>query len=267
MGGRIARRLADRGVEQRLLLRDPSRAPSLAGASTARIGGYDDGEGLRSALDGADTLMFIPAQEDRDRMALHRSVVDAAASAGVARIVYLSFAGTTPDHVFTFGRDHFNTEELVRASGARWTFPRMNLYADFLPMLRGADGVIRGPAGDGRVAAVARDDLADACAAILLGHGHDGQRYELSGPDALTLHEAAAVISRVLGEDVRYEPETLDEARASRAGLGEPWEVEGWIGSYRAIADGLVAEVTDGVERLTGHPPIALEEVLRRERA
>jgi uncharacterized protein YbjT (DUF2867 family) len=142
--------------------------------------------------------MLIPGHEERDRLALHRTVVEAAVDAGVGRIVYLSFAGATPDHVFTFGRDHFNTEQLIEATGVAWAFPRMNLYSDFLPMLRGADGVIRGPGGEGRVAAVARDDLADACTTILLSDGaHDGSRPELSGPAAMTLSEVAAVMTSV----------------------------------------------------------------------
>src|SRR6476646_3126913 len=168
LGGRVAQRLADHGVEQRLLVRDAARAPELEHTEVATFGGYDDGEGVRRALEGIDTLFLVSAAEDRDRVALHRRMVDAVVSAGVGRIVYTSFVGAAPDCTFTFGRDHFHTEEHIRAAGVAHTFLRDNLYLDFIPGLRSPDGVIRGPAGDGRVAAVARDDIADVAVQVLV---------------------------------------------------------------------------------------------------
>ena len=65
------------------------------------------------------------------------------------RIVYTSFLGAGPDATFTFARDHFATEQLIRESGLAYTFLRNSQYLDFVPLLVGEDGVIRGPAGDG----------------------------------------------------------------------------------------------------------------------
>ena len=74
-------------------------------------------------------------------------------------LVYTSFFGAAPDAVFTLARDHFATEEHIRASGMGWTFLRDNFYLDFMELSR-ARTVIRGPAGDGPVPPVARDDIA-----------------------------------------------------------------------------------------------------------
>src|SRR5690349_213572 len=104
LGGRVARRLADRGIEQRLLVRDEARAPRLEHADVAVFGGYDDPEGMRRALDGIETLLLVSAAEDPDRVRLHRGAVDAAVAAGVERIVYTSFVAAAPDSTFTFGR-------------------------------------------------------------------------------------------------------------------------------------------------------------------
>ena len=60
LGGRVARRLAERGVGQRLVARDPGRAPELAGAEVA-AGSYDDRDSLRLAFDGAGTLFMVSA--------------------------------------------------------------------------------------------------------------------------------------------------------------------------------------------------------------
>jgi NAD(P)H dehydrogenase (quinone) len=263
VGGRVARRLAERGVEQRLIVRDAARAQALPGAEVAVAAGYDDAEGMRRALEGVDTLFFVSAGEHPDRVSLHRTAVDAAVAAGVERIVYTSFAGAAPDTTFTFGRDHFHTEEYIRATGLGHTFLRDSMYLDYVPFFASPEGVIRGPAGNGRVGAVARDDVADAAVVTLLDAQHAGHAYGVTGREAFTVSEAAEILTRVSGREVVYIEETLEEARASRAPSGAPdWEIEGWVTSYAAIADGTLDVVDDTVLRLTGHEPMTLTEFL-----
>jgi uncharacterized protein YbjT (DUF2867 family) len=262
LGGRIARRLADAGIAQRLVVRDPARAPDLPGAKPVPAR-YGDAPALRTALRGVDTLLLVSASEAAGRVALHTATVDAAVDAGVSRIVYISFLRAGPEATFTFARDHWHTEEHIRRAGVASTFLRDSIYLDMLPVFAGADGVIRGPAGDGRVAAVAHDDIADVAAAVLLGSGHDGRTYDVTGPRAITLAEAAEEIGRAAGRPVTYHAETLEEAYASRSGYGAPdWEVAGWVTSYAAIATGELDVVTDTVAALAGHPPMGLAEFL-----
>jgi NAD(P)H dehydrogenase (quinone) len=258
MGGRVARRLADRGVRQRLIARDASRAPRLPGAEVAEApGGYIDRAGMAQALAGAEVMFLVPAAESINRVEEHRSAVDAAVDAGVKRVVYLSFVGASAENTFTLGRHHWATEQHIRASGVDWTFVRMNLYMDFIPHFAGEDGVIRGPAGDGRVAAVLRDDLADAVVAVLTSDGHDEAIYDITGPSAFSLAE----IAELLG--ARYVDETEDEAYASRAGSGAPdWEVEGWVTSYLAIRNGELEAVSGDLRRLIGRDGVALRDFL-----
>jgi NAD(P)H dehydrogenase (quinone) len=265
LGGRVARRLAGRGIAQRLLVRDPTRAPQLDGAEVAQIAGYGDRDSMRAALDGVETLFLVPAEESLDRIEEHKTAVDAALHSGVKRIVYLSFVGASADNTFTLGRHHWATEEHIRARGVPFTFPRMNLYMDFIPLFAGEDGVIRGPAGEGRVAAVLRDDLADVVTEILADPAaHEGAVYDLTGPEALTLAEIAAILTRVEGKPVSFEDETVEEAWESRRASGAAdWMIEGWVTSYLAIANGELDVVTGDVERIAGHPPLRLEDWLR----
>jgi NAD(P)H dehydrogenase (quinone) len=267
VGGRVAARLAERGVAQRLVVRDPSRAPQLTAAEVrAAPGGFGDADGMRDALVGAHTLLLVPAAEAPDRVQQHITAVDAAAAAGVQRIIYVSFLNASPDATFTLVRHHYATEQRVRATGVPFTFLRMSLYLDFLPSMVGDDGVIRGPAGGGHVAPVLRDDLADVAVAVLTGDGHDGQTYDVTGRDRFTFAEAAATMSRITGRRIAFEDETLEQAYASRAGYGAPdWEVEGWVTSYAAVAAGELDVVTDTVRRLAGHEPVTLAEYVARE--
>src|SRR3954468_7367868 len=260
MGSRVAGRLTTRPL--RLIVRDAARAPEV-GAEVREASSYGARDEMRGALDGVDTLFLIPAKESADRLQQHFTAVDAAVDAGGGRIVYPSLS-RRGDSSFTLGREHFETEDHIRASGLAWVFPRMNLYMDFIPNMIGSDGVIRGPADDGRFAAVLRDDIADAVAAILASPAdHDGATYDLTGPEAFTLADAAEEMSRAWGRKIEFVDETLDEARASRAVYGAPdWEVEAWISSYVAIANGELEQVSDGVELLAGHPPTSLRDWL-----
>jgi uncharacterized protein YbjT (DUF2867 family) len=265
IGGRVARRLAKLGKTQRLIVRDPARAPELPGTEVVSFGGYDDPDGMVRAFTGITTLLLVSARETADRLEQHKLAVDAAVAAGVERIVYTSFIGAAADATFTFARDHFHTEEHIRTQGISFTFSRQNLYMDLVPLLGGDDGVIRGPAGDGRIAPVLRDDVADALAAMLTEPDHDAATYELTGPDAVTLAEIAAELSRASDRTVRYVDETPEEARASRAKYNAPaWQLEGWITTYTAIAAGEFNVVTDHVTRLTEHEPVGVREFLSR---
>jgi uncharacterized protein YbjT (DUF2867 family) len=267
LGGRIARLLSAAGVEQRLLVRDAGRAPHLAGADVATAS-YRDAAAVRRALNGIGTVLMVSAAEAPDRVDEHATFVDAAADAGVRHLVYVSFCGAAPDATFTLARDHWATEQHIRASRPAFTFLRDNLYADFFPAMVSSDGALRGPAGEGRVAAVAQDDIAVAAATVLQNPAaHSGRTYTLTGPQALDLAEVAATLTAVLNRKVRYERETVEQAYASRAHYDAPrWQVDAWVSTYTAIANGELATVTDDVATLTGSPPTPLDGVLRRLR-
>lgn len=268
IGSRVARALADAGAQTRLIGRDPSKLPDdLPGAVAGLPAEYADTAAMRATLEGVDTLLLVSGRESADRVGDHRSAIAAAWEAGVQRVVYTSFLGAAEDCTFTFGRDHFHTEAILEESGMSWVALRNAFYQDVLPGFAGADGVLRGPAGDGAVAAVAVDDVAEAAVAALGDESVRGT-VDLSGPAALTLDEIAAALTERSGRPVRYERETVEEAYASRAHLGlAEHEVDGWVSTYTAIAAGEMATVSDGVQRLTGHAPRSLRETLERHPA
>jgi len=226
---------------------------------------YDNTARLAGALRGAETVFLVSARESADRMAEHTSAIDAVVASGATRIVYLSFLGAAPDCTFTFGRDHFHTERLIRDSGLEFSFLRDNFYQKIVPHFASAEGVIRGPAEEGSLSAVADRDVVDVAAAVLLDPAaHSGATYQLTGPESLTMAEYAAALSRVSGRDIRFIDETVEEAYASRAVWNAPsFEVDGWVSTYTAIAKGEVAVVSDDVHAVTGHEAQGFEEFLR----
>lgn len=265
VGGRVARLLADAGATQVLVGRDPARAPRLEGARPSPPATYGDAAAMRTALSGADVLLFVSGRESAARVAEHAAVVEAAVDAGVARVVYTSFVGAAPDAVFTFARDHAATERALRTSGMEVTVLRDSMYLGALPAFVADDGALRAPAGDGRVGAVAQDDVAAAAAAVLLDvtGAHAGATYDLTGPESLSLEDVAQQLTATTGTPVRYEAETVEQAYASRARYGAPpFELDGWLSSYTAIAAGELDVVTDAVEHLTGRPATSFAQYL-----
>ena len=261
VGGLVARELSDTGMPLRLLVRDTSRAPDLDRAVAERAV-YGE---PTTALADVELLFMVSASESATRLDEHRAFVDAAAAAGVRHIVYTSFLGASADSTFTLGRDHFATEQHIRSSGMDFTFLRDAFYLDFMPSMVGDDGVMRGPAGDGRAAIVAREDVARTAARVLENPAaHLNETYNLTGPERLTLTEVAEIITAETGRQTTFVNETIDEAYASRASYGAPdWQVDAWVSTYTAIAAGDQDVESDDVERVTGRIPLSLEAFLR----
>lgn len=264
VGALVAAELRARGSEPRLIVRDPARLPTPA--PDVRVAEFADSRAVEAALRGVRTVLMVSASESPDRRKVHRVFVDAAARAGVQHIVYTSFLGAAPDAVFTLARDHFDTEQAIVSSGVAYTFLRDSLYADFIPGMA-VDGRIRGPAAHGRLAPVARADVARAAAAVLQDPpAHAGRTYDLTGPAALTMEEVSVCLSEASGAPVVYEEESIHEAYRSREVFDAPrWQVEAWVSTYTAIAAGELDVVSDDVRALTGRGPLSLPDVVRRQ--
>ena len=263
LGVRVATRLATLGQPQRLLVRNAARAPQLPGAEIIQAS-YEDGPSMKVALSEIKVL-FLISGFGPDRLGQHYSAIDAAVAAGVERIVYTSFLSAAPMATFTHAREHYLTEQRIRESGCRYTFLRPTFYLDRAPRWFSNEGIIQGPAGNGTITWVSRDDVADVAVAVLTTSGHDGASYEISGTQALTLTHAAEEFSRATGITASYQPETIEEAKVSRAKFNPTdWELEAWVSTYVAIATGEMSVVSHTVEALTGHTPLTLADYLHK---
>ncbi|WGW11325.1 SDR family oxidoreductase [Saxibacter everestensis] len=262
VGRLLVAELDNAEVPMRLIVRDPARIPGDFGEHASAQASYGDAAALRRAFEGLETVFMVSAAESANRVAEHFSVIDAARSAGVHRVVYLSFVGADEGAAFTLARDHAKTEQYLRDSGLQFTILRDNLYQHAFAAFTGTDGVIRGPADDGRVGAIAHRDVAASAAAVLTAGGRfDSETFTLTGPRTYSLSEAAEQLGRVAGRTISYHAETEDYE--SREHFGAPrWEVTGWISSYLAIAAGEMDVVTDDVLRLTGRQPIDFAQYL-----
>lgn len=263
LGSRIAARLADRDVPQLLVARDPSRLPDLRGAQHRGPAAYDDEPAMRTALDGASTLILISSHPTGKRLEEHAAAVRAGMAMGVERVLYVSLIGAAPTATYRNARDHWLTEQFLAGSGVRHTIFRAGLYASTPAALADEELAVRGPGDSGRVAFVTHDDIADVVTSVVLDDSseHDGSILEITGPESLPLEEAVQRIAEATGKPYRYVGETLEEAFARRWRLGISGEqIEAWISWYQAIASGELDTVTDVVPRLTSRPATSMVE-------
>ena len=263
LGGRVATRLASLGYAQRLLVRDPARAPQLPGAEVVQAP-YEDGVAMRAALDGISTL-FLVSGYGVERVEHHYSAIHAAVAAGVERIVYTSFLSAAPEATFTHAREHFLTEQRIRATVKRYTFLRPSFYLERAVKWFSQESIVRGPAGNGTIAWIARDDLADVAVTVLPDQRRTrwGQLRHHRPPGADTDRGCRTTLSRHRspylstcpkpsgGQDVAHEVQPH--------GLGTRRRVS----TYAAIATGEMSVVSHTVQALTSHAPLAFADYLR----
>ena len=152
---------------------------------------------------------------------------------------------------------HFHTEEHIKASGMTYTFLRDNFYADFFVALPDEEGRILGPAGDGRVGVVAREGAGRVAAGVLTDPArYENQTLDVTGPEALTLDEIAAILTRVQGRPVTYVRETIEEAYESRKKWpAAQWQYDSWVSTYTSIARRKMDVVSTTVRDVTTRSP------------
>ena len=262
---------AGRAADLILITRTPAKLVDRAAQGcTVRYGDFDKPETLAEAVQGAYKMLLISGTRVGARVAQHKAAIDAAAAAGVRHIAYTSFIGiddlANPAEV---RHDHAETEALIRASGMAWTMLRDAHYADAMIVMAGPQVMQSGQwvsnAGEGLEAMVWRDDCIASAAAVLTGDGHEGQVYNITGPELQTFRDVAAMMAEITGCPVEYVSTTDDEQYAmfdamgiprspvdDQTVAGLPWNSDDMVTFGQAIREGFLQICSDDVERLTG---------------
>ena len=264
LGSYVADLVDQQGIASIHLARSPERAKVYASAEIRKIV-YTNTPKVVEALKGVDILLMVSARENPERVEEHKSLLDVAKLAGVQHIVYTSFYGADEKATFTLSRDHAQTEAYIKELGFTYTFLRDNFYLDFLIDMALENGEIRGPAGRGRVSAVARKDTSRVAAEILLNPKEwENQTLNLTGPEDLSMEEIVALLSKESGKTITYVDESVEEAYESRKKWpAQTWEYDAWVSTYTAIKAGEQAGVSTDVEMVLGRPAMSLIDVLK----
>jgi uncharacterized protein YbjT (DUF2867 family) len=261
VGSKVVQQLLQRGAQPRVFVRDAGTASAQFGDRVdIRVGDLADAESLRRALEGIDELFLVnsgPRIPELDALA-----ANAAKAAGVKHIVKLS--SLDAEKHLAIGAWHEQGEAAIRAVGMPFTFVRPTGFMSNLLAWRHsivAEGVVRSSTSDGRRPFIHSEDTAAVAVQALTSREYVGQSLAVTGPQALSFAEATAKIGAAIGRELKFETISDEEAdrRFSATGASRE-ETAAHVELWRAIREGRLASVTDGVKRVLGRDPITFDQ-------
>jgi uncharacterized protein YbjT (DUF2867 family) len=265
LGGAVLAEIARSGIAVRAMYRSPAHAAKAPAGVETVIADFADMDSLSRAMNGVGGL-YIVCGPVPDLVALEGNAIAAAEAAGVKRIVLTSALGAA-DYPRSFPSWHRTVEDRLKATGIAHCILRPNGFSQniltyFAPSIR-AQGAFYGAMGDARTSYVDVRDIAAVAAAALLDPAHEGQVYELNGPEALSYGDVARMISRHAGIEARYVdiPETAQ--RAAMLGQGMPeWQVTALLDLQRYYTGGQGGTVDGVLAGLLGRAPRTVDQFL-----
>ncbi|MET9291193.1 NAD(P)H-binding protein [Streptomyces sp. NPDC003077] len=241
------------------------RAAPLPGAEPVRFDWYDPGT-HGAALDGADRVYLVPPLGDPDPAAVMLPFLRRARDAGVRRAVLLS-SSAVPEGGPAVGVVHqalpslFEEWAVLRPSWFMQNFTGAHAHAD---SIREA-GVILTAAGSGRVGFVDAEDIAAVAVRALTDDRAPNRDLVLTGPEALSYDDIAAIVTEVGGRTVVHRQVSYERQRERLTGVVSPEFATMLADMDRAIAQGAEDRTTDVVRRVTGRAPHSFRVVAERE--
>lgn len=259
-------------LKLRALVRDAKKAAMLEQQGIElKVGDLDEPESLPAAFAGVSDLWLLnavtPRQPENSMNALW-----AAKRAGVERVVRMSAIGAAHDAPTRNGRLHALSDAELAASNLKWTIIRPHFFTQNL-LLSAASIAQQGAAywdlGEGKLGMIDVRDIGDFAAHLLTSppDRHHGKIYTLTGPEAISLHEAAEQLSRGIDRPVRYVPVPHDAARQSMLQNGMPAWVAGLLVEYgAAYSDNWGNFTTTHIQELLGRPARSVLDFARDHR-
>ncbi|MDR6809174.1 uncharacterized protein YbjT (DUF2867 family) [Dyadobacter sp. BE34] len=268
VGAQLIQKLASANVRIKALVRPGSQAGNLTTIPNVEVvtGDLADPASFEAALEGIERAFLLTnSSEQAERLQI--GFAEAAHRAGVRHIVKLSQFAASEYSPVRFLRYHARVENKIRSLGLTYTFLRPNLYMQGLLAFKeyiSDQGQFFASVGNARVSAIDVRDIAAVAAACLTETGHENKVYDLTGPEALSHHQIAAIFSRVLSKPVQFIDVTPEQMQAGLEAAGFPqWQVGGLIEDYAHYARGEAALVRSTVENITAKSAFSFEQFVK----
>jgi uncharacterized protein YbjT (DUF2867 family) len=253
IGKELVPQLLAKGEKVRIVTRDPAKVAHLDAKVERLIGDLRDADTVKRAVAGADAVFLVGIIADTTQSA-DRQLIGESAKAGVKRIAKISARSNGRG----IGQIHFEQEELIRQSGVAWTFLRCGMFMSntlgWAPTIK-AQGAVYSPFGEGKMAMIAPKDIAAVAALALTETRHEGQIYDLFGAELLTVPEQVAILSRVIGKQVKVVDIAPQQAgERLRATGASDMLAEGLVALWTMVRNGEMQLRNDAVAQITGRP-------------
>jgi uncharacterized protein YbjT (DUF2867 family) len=270
-GGASAQVLLKQGIKFRAIVRNAEKAAALKAAGVELvIGDVTDRAVLEKAMTGVDkALMTMPNGEKQ--LDLEKQFVDVAKAMGVQHVVKMSSIEAVPNAKAPIPKIHYASEQYLQRSGLAWTMIKPNF---FMQNFLGSGGTIKEqgkfflPMAQGKTVMIDTRDIGACVAVVMTTPGHEGQAYQLTGPEVLGFADAAERFTKVLGRKIEYVHVPMPAYRQTLARfLTNEWHLNAVCELFQEIADGQDLQLSGTVQKLTGKPPTSLEQFIRDHQA
>jgi len=262
VGSQVVRELIARGATVSVVTRDPAKASGLPAGATAVQGNLAEPASVRRVFQGADAVFLLnvvsPAESHEGLLPL-----TAMRETKPKRLVYLSVHHADQAAWLPHFGAKVGIEEAIKRSGIPYTIIRPNnfyqndyYYKDVILKY----GVYPQPLGSAGVSRVDVRDIAEASAVAMLNAGHEGQTYDLVGPEAMTGPSATATWSQALGREIKYGGDDLDAWEKQALAYMPDWAAFDFRHMYAFFQEQGLKASAEAIARqtaLTGHAPRA----------
>ena len=235
------------------------------GVVTRRLD-YDDQASVEAGLEGVGRLLLVSSSAVGQRVAQHRTVLEAAARKRVELVAYTSILRADSTSL-ALAAEHYATEQVLAELGLPHVLLRNGWYLENytaqVAVHLESSGVL-GAAGAGRISAAARADYAEAAAVALLADDSAGKVLELAGDDGFTMAEYAATLAEHAGQEIAYTHMSQAEYAAALVSAGLPgYYAEALADGDRGVAAGDLFDESRTLSSLIGRPTTPLTEAVK----
>jgi len=258
-GGEVLRQLIAANWSARALVRNPERAEPVRKLGVQLIeGDFGLRDSWKRALDGIESVFSITLPH-RDAVAWISTFLDCAKESEVRHIVHLSGMSVAPSSPAQFHRQMSQCDAAVKASGISYTLLQPNVYYQNMLAMAApirAHGRFRSAVGDACISMIDVRDIAAVAIKALTEHGHAGNVYVLTGPEALTYYDVARLLTDAVGKPIQYEALEPGEAVQEMINAGVPEPIaRSRVDIHRSFSSGAFTAVTNVVQAMLGRPP------------
>ena len=262
-GNAIVRQLSAAGIPTRGLVRNPAKAVGVDLPHIEIVAGdLSNSASLAAAMEDVEALYLnvVPGAEALNQI---DNAIAAAKASGVSTIVKLSGLLASADSPSEIIRMHAEADHRVAASGINYTILRANSFHQNIGgQLNGikADGAFYLPLGDAHQSLIDVEDIAAAAIVAMTTDAHRNQRYDITGPESLTFHDVAKILSKLSGKPVSYVPISRAQFEEGLRGYGTPDAAAASVGElFEVFASGVYAGVTQDIEKIIDRPARSFE--------
>ena len=271
-GGQTVKHLLAKGASVRAFVRDEEKASQLKEQGVELlVGDIGDAGAVARALDGVEGIL-LTLPNGPNQLDWELSVLKNAELASIKHLVYMSSTESNAENPRRIPQVHWKVVEAIQASSLNWTIMRPNFFMQGIFPFAGqvkANDAFSFPAGDGTASMCDVRDVGEVAAIILTGgEGHYGQTYDLTGPDIVSMHDVASLLSQKLGREITYKPMPLQAFHDYLAKvLKSDWHVEGVVELMQEMSEeGGLDFTTDTMGDILGRPPMSLAKFIEEHK-